>query len=104
MPHRHGLTRHTDLIIAVSIFFLLLLTIHFHARAQPSIREPIRFWPPSHMKMRTFYAMQLRNVWWRLSTVISILAWGLPGIIIAAIGAGDIQDGWKGKLGVGWGL
>ncbi|OWZ72677.1 hypothetical protein AYX14_01854 [Cryptococcus neoformans] len=33
-----------------------------------------------------------------------ILAWGLPGIIIGALGAGDIQDGWKGELGVGWGL
>lgn len=36
--------------------------------------------------------------------MISILAWGLPGIIIGAIGAGGIHDGWKGELGVGWGL
>ncbi|KIR80252.1 hypothetical protein I306_02679 [Cryptococcus gattii EJB2] len=87
-----------------SIFILLLLTIHFHARAQPSIREPISLWPPSDKKMRTFYAMQLRNVWWRMFGVISILAWGLPGIIIAAVGASDVQNGWHGSIGVGWGL
>lgn len=101
MPYRLALTRHTELTIAVSIFFLLLLTIHFHARTQPSTREPILFWPPSDMKMRTFCAVQLRNVWLRLFAVIGILAWGLPGIIIAAVGAGDIRDGWKGKIGVG---
>lgn len=91
-------------MIAVSIFILLLLTIHFHARAQPSIREPISLWPLSDKKMRTFYAMQLRNVWWRMFGVISILAWGLPGIIIAAVGASDVQNGWHGSIGVGWGL
>lgn len=80
-------------MIAVSIFILLLLTIHFHARAQPSIREPIRVWPPSDMKMRTSYAMQLRKVCWLLFGLISILAWGLPGIIIAAVGASDVENG-----------
>lgn len=89
---------------AASIFILLLLTIHFHARAQPSIREAIRVLPPPDMKMRTFCAMQLRNVWLRLFGMISILAWGLPGIIIAAIGASDVHNGWHGKIGVGWGL
>ncbi|KIY31446.1 hypothetical protein I305_06134 [Cryptococcus gattii E566] len=69
-----------------------------------SIREPISLWPPSDKKMRTFYAMQLRNVWWRMFGVISILAWGLPGIIIAAVGASDVQNGWHGSIGVGWGL
>ncbi|WVQ82914.1 hypothetical protein IAT38_005050 [Cryptococcus sp. DSM 104549] len=93
-----------NLSSAVGLLIALLVTFHFPARTQPTVTEKINLYPPKKLKTRAHCAYQLRNVWLRLSAVVSILAWGLPVIVVAGVGVGDLKDGLEGHLGGGWGL
>ncbi|OCF44292.1 hypothetical protein I317_01910 [Kwoniella heveanensis CBS 569] len=92
------------LISCTILLFDLLLCLRFHSYTQPPKNGELYCLPPSHLRMRTWYAHTLRNVWMRLIFSLTLLAWGLPVIVIACVGLDGLDERYKGYLGSGWGL
>ncbi|WVF66350.1 hypothetical protein IAT40_001090 [Kwoniella sp. CBS 6097] len=92
------------LISCTILLFDLLLCLRFHSYVQPPMNGDLYLVPPSHLRMRTWYAHTLRNIWMRLVFTISILGWGLPVIITSCVGVKELDERYKGYIGNGWGL
>ncbi|TYJ55540.1 hypothetical protein B9479_003812 [Cryptococcus floricola] len=91
-----------NLVTSILLLCDLLYTIHFHSHAQPRIIAPLKLLPPKKIKMRTWHAQVLRNLWVCCLAVVFLLAWSVPVIVIVGVGAGDVDESWRGKVGLGW--
>ncbi|WVQ93970.1 hypothetical protein IAU59_001048 [Kwoniella sp. CBS 9459] len=92
------------LISCTILLFDLMLCLRFYSYVQPPKNGEIYLLPPSHLRIRTWYAYTLRNIWIRMLFTISIIGWGLPVIVIACVGVHRLDEQYEGYVGTGWGL
>nr|XP_018266371.1 uncharacterized protein I303_00346 [Kwoniella dejecticola CBS 10117]OBR88529.1 hypothetical protein I303_00346 [Kwoniella dejecticola CBS 10117] len=87
------------LIISFALMIDLLITLRFHSPKQPPAVGKIYWTPPRKMRYTTWVAYCLRNFYLRIVAVIVILAWGLPVIVVAAVGVEKFNDDNQGYIG-----